>query len=257
MTTKTRKNVDANNRANRDKNKEKKRKKHKEYMRKWLRKPKNKNKKRIWDKKYRKKNKEILYEKRRLWGKKPESKIKRKGWAKKFYSNSENKRHYVEQRRKHRMKPEIKKQRKEYNQKYYAKSNIKERNNAYFRKYFNSSIERKLSHQCTVLIARTLKKHNLKKTSSTKLLIDYTIQELKKHLEKQFTPKMNWKNYGKYWEIDHKIPRIWFHFKSTKDKSFKICWSLENLQPLKKETNHSKQDNYADITPYHFKFLEE
>jgi hypothetical protein len=189
------------------------------------------------------------------WIRKPKNRLRKKIRRKKYNAIPEVRRHNQEQKRKHRMKPEIKKQRKEYNQKYYSQPEIKKRNRKYFREYFASSIERKLSHQCTVLIARTLKKHNLKKTSSTKFLIDYTIQELKEHLEKQFIPKMNWENYGKYWEIDHKIPRIWFHFKSIKDKAFKICWSLENLQPLKKETNRSKQDNYAHITPYHFGFL--
>lgn len=239
-----------------DRDKEKKRKK-KIYMKIYWAKPKNKENKKISNAKYRAKNKEKQHKLYERWIQKPKNRLRKQRLAKKYNALPEVRKHNQEQKRKHRMKPEIKKQRKEYNKKYYAKPKIKKRNNAYFRKYFNSKPERKLSHQYTVLIARTLKKHNLQKNCSTKLLIDYTIEELKKHLEEQFTHKMNWNNFGKYWELDHKIPCSWFHFKSTKDKAFKICWSLENLQPLKKETNHAKQDNYAHITPYHFEFLKE
>lgn len=36
-------------------------------------------------------------------------------------------------------------------------------------------------------------------------LVGYTIENLKKHLEKQFIDGMSWDNYGE-WHIDHKIP---------------------------------------------------
>jgi hypothetical protein len=213
---------------------------------------------RIYNREYMRKYRKLPYVKEKMkifyknWATKNKEKIRRQN---KQYQIT-NKVKLKEQKRKHRMKPEIKKQRLEYNQKYYAKPEIKKHNREYFRKY-NSSIERKLSLHHYMLIARNLKKYNLKKPCSTKFLIDYLIQELKEHLEKQFSPEMNWKNYGEYWEIDHKIPRCWFHYKSTKDKAFKRCWSLENLQPLKKEINHSKLHYYADITPFHFRFLEE
>jgi len=71
-------------------------------------------------------------------------------------------------------------------------------------------------------------------------LVGYTIDDLIKHLEKQFDDKMNWENYGSYWWIDHIKPRSAFNYKSPKDKEFKECWALSNLQPLEKITNIKK-----------------
>lgn len=71
-------------------------------------------------------------------------------------------------------------------------------------------------------------------------LVGYTIDELRRHLEKQFTEEMTWDNYGKFWEIDHKIPKSAFNFDKSGDIDFQRCWEIENLQPLEKNKNHSK-----------------
>jgi len=64
-----------------------------------------------------------------------------------------------------------------------------------------------------------------------KLLVDFTLLQLMKHLEKQFLPGMTWNNYGK-WHIDHKVPLSVFNFKNPNDLDFKRAWALKNLQPL-------------------------
>ena len=71
-------------------------------------------------------------------------------------------------------------------------------------------------------------------------LVGYTVDELKNHLEKQFTPEMNWKNHGTYWHIDHKIPIAAFNYERPEDLDFKRCWFLKNLQPLEVRKNKSK-----------------
>lgn len=71
-------------------------------------------------------------------------------------------------------------------------------------------------------------------------LVDFTIDQLKFHLEKKFTPEMNWDNYGIYWHIDHKVPIAIFNFQKPEDIEFRICWSLKNLQPLEKIENIRK-----------------
>lgn len=78
--------------------------------------------------------------------------------------------------------------------------------------------------------------------------LDYTIKDLMKHLESQFTPEMNWNNYGSYWEIDHIIPISTFCLKSLEDEKFKICWSLNNLRPLSKTENRSRPKDGSDIS---------
>ncbi len=63
------------------------------------------------------------------------------------------------------------------------------------------------------------------------LLVGYTLNDLMKHLEKQFQIGMTWKNYGN-WHVDHKIPVSVFNYSKPEDIDFKRCWALKNLQPL-------------------------
>lgn len=84
-------------------------------------------------------------------------------------------------------------------------------------------------------------------TMYTKYL-GYTEKQLKEHLEKQFTPEMNWFNYGLTWELDHIIPKSYFHFNSVEDKEFRICWSLMNIRPILVSTNRQRPKDGSDIS---------
>lgn len=80
-------------------------------------------------------------------------------------------------------------------------------------------------------IRRSLK--NGKEDKSWKDLVPYTLEQLKKHLEKQFTDGMSWNNYGiNGWVIDHKIPQSIYNFTKFEHRDFKRCWALKNLQPM-------------------------
>jgi len=70
-------------------------------------------------------------------------------------------------------------------------------------------------------------------------LVGYTLEDIKKHLEKQFVTGMSWENYGG-WNIDHKIPIAVFNFTKTEHMDFKRCWALKNLQPLWSKDNFKK-----------------
>jgi len=73
-------------------------------------------------------------------------------------------------------------------------------------------------------------------------LVGYTAQQLKDHIEKQFSSGMSWDNYGD-WHLDHIIPKSFFRYKSTDDVEFRYCWSLNNLQPLWAKDNMKKGDS--------------
>lgn len=77
-------------------------------------------------------------------------------------------------------------------------------------------------------------------------LVGYTLRDLIKHLEKQFTSKMNWDNYGSYWVIDHKVPISIFNFSSFEHIDFKRCWALKNLRPLEKTENIKKYNKISN-----------
>jgi hypothetical protein len=81
-----------------------------------------------------------------------------------------------------------------------------------------------------------------KKTKRTIEYIGCTIDELKLHIEKQFTQEMSWENYGSYWHIDHIIPCAAWDL--IKEEDNKYCWNFRNLQPLESSENQSKKDKY-------------
>jgi len=63
-------------------------------------------------------------------------------------------------------------------------------------------------------------------------IFGFTLVELKKHLENQFTETMNWNNYGSYWWIDRIVPKSAYSYQNVKNNEFHKCWSLKNIRPL-------------------------
>lgn len=103
----------------------------------------------------------------------------------------------------------------------------------------------KLSNNISALIRCSLK--NGKNGYCWEKLIGYTVSDLIKHLEKQFTLKMSWDNYGSYWELDHIIPISVFNFDNYNQLDFRRCWALENLRPLEKIKNRQKGNKIEKI----------
>ena len=79
-------------------------------------------------------------------------------------------------------------------------------------------------------------------------LVNFSFSQLKEHLESQFTPEMNWDNYGKFgWHIDHIIPKRSLPYNSYEDLNFKICWHIDNLRPLWYNENLSRPKDGKDV----------
>lgn len=108
---------------------------------------------------------------------------------------------------------------------------------------YNTEEQRKIKHNVRSLLWQKLKRRNLTKNKKTFKLLDYTPDDLIKHLEKQFKEGMSWDSYGE-WHIDHIVPDSWFNYSSTEDEDFKKSWALSNLQPLWAEDNLSKNNKY-------------
>lgn len=74
-------------------------------------------------------------------------------------------------------------------------------------------------------------------------------------IEMQFDDKMDWGNYGKYWDIDHVIPQRMFDF--SKENHVRACWSLSNIRPLRIEENEAKACDLdlELIEKYNLKFV--
>jgi len=81
--------------------------------------------------------------------------------------------------------------------------------------------------------------------------LEFTIDELKTHLESLFEPWMTWNNYGSYklskwndndpstwtWQIDHIICQADLPYDSMDHPNFKKCWELSNLRPYSSKQN--------------------
>lgn len=79
------------------------------------------------------------------------------------------------------------------------------------------------------------------KSNNTAKLLGCSIEDLKKHLEKQFTKGMTWENHGlRGWHVDHIIPCSAFDL--TKENEQKKCFNYMNLQPLWAKDNLTKKD---------------
>lgn len=110
-------------------------------------------------------------------------------------------------------------------------------------------IRRKLSHNIRTQIYNFIKEKGQLKH------VNWSIKDLKNHLESKFTEGMSWSNYGRIkgircWEIDHVVPlnakiNGEYLFKSLDDPSsddFNKAWALDNLQPLWANDNNKKNN---------------
>jgi hypothetical protein len=70
-------------------------------------------------------------------------------------------------------------------------------------------------------------------------VVGYTLDNLVRHLERQFLPDMSWENMGE-WHIDHIVPKSSFNYTDDSDPEFKACWALTNLRPLWSGENQKK-----------------
>ncbi|MDB4378204.1 HNH endonuclease [bacterium] len=127
---------------------------------------------------------------------------------------------------------------KKYNKKHKSerKEYLKEwrKDNDKLRKYQREYKRKALSQDRIIFNLRNrVYKLMLKEYQSqeTLELIGCSRKEFMSHLENQFTDKMNWENYGDYWEVDHILPL---------SKGGTIHWS--NSQPLTVSENRKKSN---------------
>jgi len=111
-----------------------------------------------------------------------------------------------------------------------------------YNKKYRSTPNGKIRMAVSSSVAHALKKNGgSKEGDSVFKYLPYAPQELRDHLEKQFTKGMTWKKYGiNGWHIDHIVAHSNFHYSSMKDPEFLLCWSLVNLRPIWAEENLKK-----------------
>ena len=117
----------------------------------------------------------------------------------------------------------------------------KKQTKEYWEMYNHKNIMFRLNQQMSAAIHSSLRGNNNSRHWET--LVGYTLDELRRHIEKQFTDGMTWQNRGKYgWHIDHIIPQSVFNFTKPEHLDFKKCWALSNLQPMWAKDNRLKSN---------------
>lgn len=99
---------------------------------------------------------------------------------------------------------------------------------------------RKLAENCRSRICHILKREKVTKSQSTFKFIGCTAEFFREFLEHQFTPEMNWDNYGAYWNVDHVIPISKFHLHNA--DHLRMAFHYSNCRPLEAEKNSEKND---------------
>lgn len=191
-------------------------------------------------KEYYERTREKRLETAKNYRRKPENIKKTKEYSKEYRKNKhnelllkkkeyyqKNKQQILEKNRQYRKNPKVKKQ-----------INKRQRN-----RYSNDTCFR-VRISVVNAINKAIKKTGGQKGGKTFEALSYTPQELKEHIENQFSEKMNWDNYGDYWHIDHIIPQAALPYESLEEESFQKCWALENLRPLEATENMSKGSLY-------------
>jgi hypothetical protein len=174
------------------------------------------------------------------------SKIKKEKYGHKNHEYYLNRKAKLTQEQRERAKENVRKWRIENRERYlnHAKewrAKNREKSNKWSVEYARKNSRVRVRKTVASLLRKYIDKKIYK--SKWETMLGYTWDELVSHLEKQFKDGMSWDNYGE-WHIDHIIPQSYLQYSSPKDKEFKKCWALSNLQPLWASENCSKQDRY-------------
>ena len=162
--------------------------------------------------------------------------------------------------KKYESKPETKKRKSENHKKW--SENNRDHLNEYHQKWREKNIDKhreskrkyqqhlrdtdpiyKLISYFRTAIYQVLKESNVEKNKHYFDVLQYTPEELIKHLELQFKDDMIWENYGE-WHVDHIKPISSFNIVEMGDEEFMKCWSLGNLQPMWGEENIRKSNKF-------------
>ena len=153
----------------------------------------------------------------------------------------------VAKKKAHAMIPEVKERRKVWQRKYVARPEQVAKRNEYRRNLRASNPTYRLKQNLRCRVYDAFK--NGTKSAPTMELVGCTTEELKAHLEAQFTEGMTWENYGiDGWHIDHIRPCASFNLLDPEEQ--RICFRWSNLQPLWGVDNMSKNDTWQEKEDY-------
>jgi len=168
-----------------------------------------------------------------------------------YYNN--NKQILTEKNKEYRAKnkEEITQQRKEYRNRDEVKQHIKLKQKEYLpirKKKIKERRKTDLNFKLSEILRSKIHKMLNNRDKSHSNYVGCDLSWLKAWFEFRFDDKMNWENFGSYWQIDHILPINRFDFKNEIEQ--KICFHWTNLQPLSSLENRQKSNKL--ILHYYF-----
>jgi hypothetical protein len=113
----------------------------------------------------------------------------------------------------------------------------------YLKKRLSIDLPFRVSQRLKSQIRQALNSSGCSKGGRTFEMLGYSPADLAAHLEAQFEPWMNWRNWGQgkgTWQIDHIKEVCTFDFADP--KQIKKCWALKNLRPLCSVENNRRSE---------------
>jgi hypothetical protein len=179
---------------------------------------------------YQEKRNELLEQKKKY---REQHRQELREYAKKRYQEksekiNEQKKKYYQQNKK-----KIREQHREYHKQH--RQEIRKHNKEYEKKRYKNNHQYRLANIGRGRIYKARKAQNAPRYCKYNEAIGCTPEELDIWLESQFTPEMNWDNYGTYWHVDHIRPLCSFDL--TDPEQYKAAFNYKNTQPLKATDN--------------------
>lgn len=103
---------------------------------------------------------------------------------------------------------------------------------------YHSSVEYKLARILRTRIHSLLRRNPRQGSAGRDL--GCSVSELRKYLESQFTPEMNWQNHGAVWHVDHILPLA--NYQLADRGTLRRLVHYTNLQPLLALDNFRKSN---------------
>lgn len=179
----------------------------------------------------------------------PENRERAIASAKQYRINNPDK--VKEQEKKRREDPKYIEELAIKSREYHSRPEIKAKRIVKQKQRFAEDPVFRLRHFVSSSIRDFIKENGGRKNGSILQYLDYTIKELKEHIESLFEPWMNWNNHGMYnsstwddndsstwvWNLDHIKAHCKFKYDSMEHSDFLKCWGLNNLRPYSAKQN--------------------
>ncbi len=155
-------------------------------------------------------------------------------------------------RREYKRLEYVKKANRQYARRRYKEPEVREYQNEWRKEKYKTSFMYNFKNKIGSTMAAQLRKSGGKKKSRWLDLTGYSLDDLKERLYTTMPSGYSWQDFlNGDLHIDHIYPISKFTIHSIMDESFRLCWSLENLQLLPASENIRKSNKIKKVPKFY------